>query len=197
MFASNRIANRCEKIVLDPIPNSQHRPIRINGHTVAHFAVPFHHRFNLKTANLKNNFSVDLDASIKDLPASPINYDVFVKRMKKSKRSLQNILACKLFFVDLAGKHSRWHRQKNELPQRIILVPLLFNIYTNDQPIHPNTRSFLYADNLFTASQEQSFAKVEQSLTDALDGLTNYFAGQIQQVSAGKSREDANQCFPS
>ena len=132
-----------------------------------------------------------------------VNHRILVQKLFQITKDvrltklIQNILACKLFFVDLAGKHSRWHRQKNELPQGIILVPLLFNIYTNDQPIHPNTRSFLYADNLFTASQEQSFAKVEQSLTDALDGLTNYFAWQIQQVSAGKSREDANQCFPS
>ena len=35
-----------------------------------------------------------------------------------------------------------------------LLVPLLFNVYTNDQPIHPNTRSFVYANDLATTAQD-------------------------------------------
>ena len=57
------------------------------------------------------------------------------------------------FFVVLNGKKSRWRRQRNGLPQGLALVPMLFNIYTNDQPIHPDTRSFIYADDLCIASQ--------------------------------------------
>ena len=52
---------------------------------------------------------------------------------------------------------------------------MLFIICINEQPVHPNTRSFLYADDLCITSLEQSFEKVEHCLTEALDGLTNYY----------------------
>ena len=35
-----------------------------------------------------------------------------------------------------------------------ILAPVLCNIYTNDQPIHADTRSFIYADDLCIACKE-------------------------------------------
>ena len=89
---------------------------------------------------------------------------------------IQNMLSNRRFFVDLVGKRSRWRRQKNGLPQGSVLAPLLFNIYTNDQPVHPNTRSFLYADDLCIATQKQSFEEVETTLGDALAGLTPYYA---------------------
>ena len=54
--------------------------------------------------------------------------------------------------------------------------PLLFNVYTNDQPIHPDTRSFLYADDLCIASQKSSFEEVEKALSDALADLDPYYA---------------------
>ena len=65
---------------------------------------------------------------------------------------IQNMLSNRRFFVDLVGKRSKWRRQKNGLPQGSVLAPLLFNIYTNDQPVHPNTRSFLYANDLCIAT---------------------------------------------
>ena len=89
---------------------------------------------------------------------------------------IQNMLSNRRFFVDLVAKRSRWRRQKNGLPQGSVLAPLLFNIYTNDQPVHPNTRSFLYADDMCIATQKQSFEEVEKTLGDALAGLTPYYA---------------------
>ncbi|KAJ3609414.1 hypothetical protein NHX12_023935 [Muraenolepis orangiensis] len=47
---------------------------------------------------------------------------------------IESMLENRHFFVDLGGKKSRWRRLRNGLPQGSVLAPLLFNIYTNDQP---------------------------------------------------------------
>ena len=48
-------------------------------------------------------------------------------------------------------------------------------LYTNDQPIHPGTRSFVYADDLVVTTQSTDFAHIEETLTSALDGLSEYY----------------------
>ena len=35
-------------------------------------------------------------------------------------------------------------------------------IYTNDQPLHGGTRSFIYADDLYVTVQYSSFTEVER-----------------------------------
>ena len=52
---------------------------------------------------------------------------------------------------------------------------VLFNIYTNDQPIHKDTRSFIYADDLCIATQDASFEKTESTLSAALDSIGDYY----------------------
>ena len=84
-----------------------------------------------------------------------INLTDLVRTMLESRR----------FFVVLNGKKSRWRRQRNRLPQGSVLAPMLFNIYTNDQPIHADTRSFIYADDLCIASQGNDFSNIEALLT--------------------------------
>ena len=79
------------------------------------------------------------------------------------------------FFVVLNGTKSRWRRQRNGLPQGSVLAPMLFNIYTNDQPVHADTRSFIYADDLCIASQGNDFNNIEVSLTSALSTMTTYY----------------------
>ena len=96
------------------------------------------------------------------------------------------VLENRRFFVVLNGKKSRWRRQRNGLPQGSVLAPMLFNIYTNDQPIHPDTRIFIYADDLCIASQGNGFNYTEASLTAALSTTTTYY--DTNQLRANPSK---------
>ena len=73
---------------------------------------------------------------------------------------IRTMLESRRFFVVLNGKNSHWRRQRNGLPQGSVLAPMLFNIYTNDQPIHADTSSFIYADDLCIASQGNDFNNI-------------------------------------
>ena len=59
---------------------------------------------------------------------------------------------------------------------------------TNDQPVHPKTRSFLYADDMCIATQKQSFEEVEKILGDALAGLTPYYAANHPRANPEKTQ---------
>ena len=85
------------------------------------------------------------------------------------------MLESRRFFVVLNGKKSRWRRQRNGLPQESVLAPMLFNIYTNDQPIHADTPSSIYADDLCIVSLGNDFNNIEASLTFALSTMTTYY----------------------
>ena len=55
------------------------------------------------------------------------------------------------------------------------LSPLLFNINTNDRPLHDETRNFFYADDLCVTAQHTSFNEVEATVEKALGELTHYY----------------------
>ena len=86
-----------------------------------------------------------------------------------------NMLSNRRYFVELSGQKSRWRTQKNGLPQGSVLSPVLFNNYTNDQPIHKDTRSFIYADALCIATHDASFEKTESTLSATLDSIGDYY----------------------
>ena len=52
---------------------------------------------------------------------------------------------------------------------------MLFNVYTNDQPVHNATRSLIYADDLYIATQRSIFEQTETILTEALQNLGEYY----------------------
>ena len=79
-----------------------------------------------------------------------------------------------MFYVELNNERSRWRKQKNGLPQGSVLSAILFNIYTNDQPIHDGARNFIYADDLCVTAQ-YSFTEVETTIGDALEVITQYY----------------------
>ena len=99
---------------------------------------------------------------------------------------IRTMLESRRFFVVLNGKKSRWRRQRNGLPQGSLLAPMLFNIYTTVQPIHADTRSFIYADDLCIASQGNDFSNIEASLTSALSSMTTYY--DTNQLRANPSK---------
>ena len=89
-------------------------------------------------------------------------------------RIIESLLINRRFYVEMEGKKSRWHAQKNGLPQGSVLAPVLFNIYTNDQPQYPNIQRYIYADDLCIATQSNSFNEIEERLSAALDTLSEY-----------------------
>lgn len=69
----------CKKIVLDPVPQTQHRPIGIQVNTeISTNIVPFQRRFNYKKADW-NGFTKELDQKVKRIAPTPDNYDTFAQ----------------------------------------------------------------------------------------------------------------------
>lgn len=84
---------------------------------------------------------------------------------------IRSLLENRPFYVKLCKKWSHWRQQRNGLPLSSVLVPLLFNIYTNHQPIQSNT---IHADNLCIMLQEKDFTTVETRLPCALSNFLAY-----------------------
>ena len=101
---------------------------------------------------------------------------------------IESMLENRLYFVELGDQRSRWRRLRNGLPQGSVLAPLLFNIYTNDQPSTDGTRCFIYADDLGISAQHADFEVVEERLTKALEELTPYYQANHLRANPSKTQ---------
>ena len=112
---------------------------------------------------------VDLSAAY-----DTVNYTLLIQKrlsiMQGSTlcRVIRRLLSNRRFNVELNNERCRWRIQKNGLPQGSILSLTLFNIYTNDQPVHDGTRSFIYGDDLCITTQFHTFSQVESIIEEAL-----------------------------
>ena len=98
------------------------------------------------------------------------------------------MLSNRRLYVELNNERSKWRKQKNGLR---VLSLILFNIYTNDQPIEDGTRNFIYADDLCFAAQYSSFTEVETTIGDALDELTQYYRSNSLRANPYKTQVTA------
>ena len=86
IFVSDSIANMCKKSVMDPIPDTQHRPICVSVQpVVVPQPTPFRRRFNCRKADL-NGYSTELDNHIEDVEPIPSNYNRFVENVHVESR---------------------------------------------------------------------------------------------------------------
>jgi len=92
------------------------------------------------------------------------------------------------FVFHLDGKRSRKSRQRNWLPQGSVLAHTLINIYTNDQPVIGETKSFVYARDLCVAAQSNKFHEVEAHLGEAPEELTPYYVTNHLRTNPAKTQ---------
>ena len=71
------------------------------------------------------------------------------------------------------SKQSRLRRLKNGVPQRSVLAPLLFNIYTYDLP-SMISRKFAYADDLALLHSSENWKDLEGTLSQDMFTLSAY-----------------------
>ena len=138
-------------------------------------------------------------ASFVDLSAAhdTVNHRILIQKLynitqdSQLCRVLQNMLFKRRLYVEVNNERCRWRLQKNGLPQRSVLSPILFNIYTNDQPLHDGTRRFIYADDLCVKAQHSSFTEVERTIGDALKNLTQYYRSNSLRANPDKTQVTA------
>ena len=73
------------------------------------------------------------------------------------------------------GQFSRLTRIHNGVPQGSTLAPTLFNIYINDIP-KTTSKQYGYADDLALLAAHQTWEKVEETLNQYMQSLSEYLS---------------------
>ena len=106
----------------------------------------------------------------------------------KFTKLIGSIMRNRWFYVELNGKKNRCRNQKNGLPQGSVISPVLFNVYTNDPPVHNETRRFIYADDLCIATQRSTFEQTETILTEAQHNMGEYYVRNHMRANPDKTQ---------
>ena len=153
------------------------------------------------TQHIEDGYQRDMiiGASFVDLSAAydTLNHRILIQKLYNTTedsqlcRVFQDMLSNRRFYVELNNERSRWRKKKNGLPQGSVLSPILFNIYTNDLPIHDGTRNIIYADDLCVTAQYSSFTEVKTTIGDALEELTQYYRSNSLRANPDKTQVNA------
>ena len=121
-FVSSNIVTLCNKLVLQPIPPTQHRPIgiKINA-AVMPKTVPFQPRFNYTKANWQA-FSEDLESYVGNLEPTPTKYDKFIELVHKAARN--NISrGCRTSYIpNLTNESARLHEEHSSIGIPLVIA---------------------------------------------------------------------------
>ena len=88
-------------------------------------------------------------------------------------KMIMELVRNRSFTLTTGDKQSRLRRLKNGVPQRSILAPLLFNIYTYDLP-SMISRKFAYADDLALLHSSENWKDLEGTLSKDMPTLSAY-----------------------
>ena len=209
LVTANQVAHQLLVNGRGTLPSKPKRPVlppATEGNTSTCY--PFSEgEYNKGVAALKNNKTADRDdilvEQLKHLGPKAhkwlltmLNICFMDNKIPYSQlcRIIQNLLSDRRFYVELNNERSRWIIQKIGLPQGSVLpppLPILFNTYTNDQPILDGTRSFIYADDLCVTAQYPTFQEVEQQIEEALKELTHYYRSNSLRANPDKTQVTA------
>ena len=151
------------------------------------------------TSQYGQSFFPVTGASFVDLSAAydTVNHMILIQKLYNTTqdsqlcRVFQNMLSNGRLYEELNNERSRWRKQKIGFYQGSVFPPIMFNIYTNDQPLHDGTRKYIYADDLCVTAQYSSFTEVETTIGDALDELTQYYRSNSLRANPDKTQVTA------
>ena len=106
---------------------------------------------------------------------------------KHMVRTIMELVRNRSFtFTTGDSKQSRLRRLENGVPQRSVLPPLLFNIYTYDLP-SMISRKFVYADDLALLHSSENWKDLERTLSQDMSTLSAYFQTRRLKLSHTKT----------